>query len=228
MSGAALPGWKPPPWPSPRALVGRYAALEPMREAAHGDALFAASSGPETPERFRYLFDEPPADRAALAAWIRAREGLDDPMFFAVVDRATGRAGGRQALMRITPEHGVIEIGNVLWGPAISRTRVATEAQYLFARHVFRDLAYRRYEWKCDALNAPSRAAALRFGFRFEGVFRQHMVIKGRNRDTAWFAITDADWPMLEAGYERWLDPANFDEACRQRRTLQQCFAAVA
>ena len=221
MSGLALPGWRPAPRPGPRALVGRYAALEPLREAAHGDALFAASTGPETPERFRYLFDEPPRDRAALAAWIVAREGLDDPMFFAVIDLATGRVGGRQALMRVTPEHGVIEIGHVYWGPAIARTRVATEAQYLFARHVFRDLGYRRYEWKCDALNAPSRAAALRFGFRFEGVFLQHMVIKGRNRDTAWFAITDADWPALEACYERWLDPANFDDDGRQREPLR-------
>lgn len=220
MSGAALPGWQPAPRPRPCAQVGRYAALEPLREAAHGDALFAASTGPEAAARFRYLFDEPPRDRTALAEWIVAREGLDDPMFFAVIDRATGRVGGRQALMRITPEHGVIEIGHIYWGSAIARTRVATEAQYLFARHVFRDLGYRRYEWKCDALNAPSRAAALRFGFRFEGVFRQHMVIKGRSRDTAWFAMIDADWPALEASYERWLDPANFDADGRQRQPL--------
>ena len=227
MSAPALPGWRPRPPPRPLRIAGRYAALEPLRDAAHGDALFAASSVADAPVRFRYLFDEPPADRAAMAAWIDARAALADPLFFAVVDLASGRAQGRQSLMRIVPEHGVAEIGHVYWGPAIARSRVATEAQYLLARHVFRDLGYRRYEWKCDALNAPSRAAALRFGFRFEGIFRQHMVIKGRNRDTAWFAMIDADWPMLDAGYQRWLDPANFDADGRQRQTLQQCFATA-
>lgn len=223
MSVAALPpGWRARPRPQPRPLAGRYATLEPLRDMAHGQSLHAAASGPDAVQRFRYLFDEPPRDRTALGAWIAEREGGQDPMFFAVVDRSTGRAEGRQALMRITPEHGVIEIGHIYWGPAIARTRVATEAQYLFARHVFRDLGYRRYEWKCDALNAPSRAAALRFGFRFEGVFRQHMVIKGRSRDTAWFAMIDADWPALEASYERWLDPANFDADGRQREPLRR------
>jgi len=217
---ALLPGWQARPWPQPRPLAGRYATLEPLSDTAHGQSLHAASSGPDAAQRFRYLFDEPPRDRAALGAWIAEREGRQDPMFFAVVDRSTGRAEGRQALMRITPEHGVIEIGHIYWGSAIARTRVATEAQYLVARHVFRDLGYRRYEWKCDALNAPSRAAALRFGFRFEGVFRHHMVIKGRSRDTAWFAMIDADWPALEASYERWLDPANFDADGRQRQPL--------
>ena len=135
-----------------------------------------------------------------------------DPLFYAVVDPATGRAEGRQALMRITPEHGVIEIGSILWGPRIARTRIATEALYLFARHVFDELGYRRFEWKCDSANEPSRRAALRFGFSFEGIFRQHMVVKGRNRDTAWFAITDAEWPRISAGMERWLAPENFDD----------------
>ncbi|MFN7753518.1 MAG: GNAT family N-acetyltransferase [Pseudomonadota bacterium] len=228
MSTPLRPVWRGCPPAQPVRIAGRYARLEPLRDALHGDALYAACSVADAPARFRYLFDEPPADRAALAAWIDARAALSDPLFFAVVDLASGQAQGRQALMRIVPEHGVIEIGHIYWGPAIARTRVATEAQYLLARHVFRDLGYRRYEWKCDALNAPSRAAALRFGFRFEGIFRQHMVIKGRNRDTAWFAMIDADWPVLEAGYERWLDPANFDAGGRQRRTLQQCIPAVA
>lgn len=221
MSEVRLAGWQPPPRPGALRLEGRYAALEPLRDDVHGDALFAASSGPEAAQRFRYLFDEPPRDRPAMAEWIARCGGRDDPLFFAVIDRASGRAEGRQSLMRITPEHGVIEIGSIYWGPAIARTRVATEAQYLFARHVFRDLGYRRYEWKCDALNAPSRAAALRFGFRFEGIFRQHMVIKGCNRDTAWFAMIDTDWPALEASYERWLDPANFDARGWQREPLR-------
>jgi RimJ/RimL family protein N-acetyltransferase len=124
--------------------------------------------------------------------------------------------------MRIVPEHGVIEIGNILWGPAIARTRVSTEAFYLAARYVFDELGYRRFEWKCNDRNEPSKAAALRFGFMFEGVFRQHMWVKGANRDTAWFAIIDCDWPAIRAGFERWLDPSNFDSAGRQRRSLTE------
>jgi len=147
-----------------------------------------------------------------------------DPYYFAIVDqggRATGIAGGRQTFMRITPEHGVIEIGNILWGPAIARTRVATEALYLAAKHVFEDLGYRRFEWKCNNLNEPSKKAAARFGFTFEGVFRQHMWAKGANRDTAWFAMLDRDWPRIRTAYERWLEPQNFDAAGRQRARLQ-------
>jgi RimJ/RimL family protein N-acetyltransferase len=129
--------------------------------------------------------------------------------------------------MRITPEHGVIEVGNILWGPRIARTRIATEALFLHARHVFDDLAYRRFEWKCNSLNEPSKRAAQRFGFTFEGVFRQHIVAKGANRDTAWFAMLDCEWPALRESYERWLDPANFDEAGRQRRSLESFRSAA-
>jgi RimJ/RimL family protein N-acetyltransferase len=148
-------------------------------------------------------------------------------MFYAVIDPATGRAEGRQALMRITPEHGVIEIGSILWGPRMARTRLATEALYLFARHAFDALGYRRFEWKCDALNAPSRRAALRFGFTFEGIFRQHMVVKGRNRDTAWFAITDAEWPAVRTGMERWLSPDNFGPDGQQFSSLHRALEHV-
>ena len=138
-----------------------------------------------------------------------------------MIDRATGRAEGRQSLMRIEPVHGVIEVGNILWGPAIARTRVATEALHLHAAYVFDTLGYRRFEWKCHNMNEPSKRAALRFGFTFEGVFRQHMVTKGRNRDTAWFAMTDGDWRgRLRAGYEAWLRPGNFDAAGRQKGKL--------
>jgi len=156
-----------------------------------------------------------------MSAWIAKAGTTDDPLFSAVIDKASGRAAGRQALMRITPEHGVIEIGNILWGPAISRTRVATEALYLAARHVFEDLGYRRFEWKCNNLNEPSKRAALRFGFSYEGLFRQHMWAKGANRDTAWFSMLDSEWPRLRQAYERWLAPANFDAAGRQRARLQ-------
>jgi len=197
-------------------LEGRYARLEPIA-AQHAADLFAAAG----PERFRYLFIDKPADTAAMTARIAAATATDDPLVFAVIDVATGRVEGQQSLMRITPEHGVIEIGGILWGDRISRTRVATEAQYLFARHVFDDLGYRRYEWKCNALNLPSRRAAERFGFAFEGIFRQHMIIKGENRDTAWFAMLDGDWPRLRAGYEHWLDPANFDADGMQREKLR-------
>jgi RimJ/RimL family protein N-acetyltransferase len=169
---------------------------------------------------FDYLFDVPPTGLEDLKSYLRQKAASEDPLFHAVIDKATGIAGGRQTFMRITPEHGVIEIGNILWGPAIARTRVATEALYLAARHVFEDLGYRRFEWKCNDRNEPSKAAARRFGFTFEGVFRQHMWVKGANRDTAWFSMLDREWPRLRAAYERWLDPANFDAAGRQRARL--------
>ena len=150
-----------------------------------------------------------------------AAAAADDPLAFAVVDRASGRCEGRQTLMRITPDHGVIEIGSILWGPAISRSRVATEALYLFARYAFETLGYRRFEWKCNSQNAPSIRAAGRFGFRYEGQFRQHMVIKGANRDTHWFSMLDTEWPALRAAFDRWLAPENFDAQGRQRATLE-------
>ena len=169
---------------------------------------------------FDFLFDVPPRDLEDLRDYIRQKAASEDPLFHAVIDKATGIAGGRQTLMRITPEHGVIEIGNILWGPAIARTRVATEALYLAAKYVFEDLGYRRFEWKCNDRNEPSKRAARRFGFTFEGVFRQHMWTKGANRDTAWFSMLDREWPRLRQAYERWLDPANFDAAGRQRARL--------
>ncbi len=145
----------------------------------------------------------------------------DDPLLFAIVDRATGRAAGAAAYLRMAPAHGVIEIGHIWFGSSLQRTAAATEAIFLLARHAFDDLGHRRLEWKCDARNAWSRRAAERFGFTFEGVFRQHMIVKGANRDTAWYAILDGEWPLLRAGFERWLDPANFDDAGRQRTALE-------
>ncbi|HEY0920165.1 GNAT family N-acetyltransferase [Devosia sp.] len=200
-------------------LVGRYARLEPLT-AEHAPDLFAGAVAPGGAERFEWLFEYPPASLADMAAWAETVAAQADPMLFAVLDAASGRALGRQALMRIVPEHGVIEIGSIWWGPAMARTRLATEALYLFARHVFEDLGYRRLEWKCNDRNEASKRAALRFGFTFEGLFRQHMIQKGENRDTAWFAMLDDEWPARKAGFERWLDPANFDETGAQRQRL--------
>ena len=211
----------PCPRPARVVLEGRYARLEPLAPA-HAEGLMAASANASS---FDYLFDVPPKDLEDLKAYIRQKAASEDPLFHAVIDKATGLAGGRQTFMRITPEHGVIEIGNILWGAPIARTRVATEALYLAAKYVFEDLGYRRFEWKCNDLNEPSKRAARRFGFSFEGVFRQHMWTKGANRDTAWFAMLDRDWPALRAAYERWLDPANFDAAGRQRAGLDAAAA---
>ncbi|MGN6489977.1 MAG: GNAT family N-acetyltransferase [Devosia sp.] len=206
--------------PQRRVLEGRYVRLEPLGPE-HAADLWAASSDPGAAARYRYLFETAPASAAEMEAWVHRVHTGDDPLVFAVVDRVSGRAGGRQSLMRIVPEHGVIEIGGIYWGPDVARTRLATEAVYLFARHSFEDLGYRRFEWKCNAANAASKRAAERFGFSFEGVFRQHMIQKGENRDTAWFAMLDGDWPTRKAGFERWLDAANFDAEGRQRSALQ-------
>ncbi|MFO0734407.1 MAG: GNAT family protein [Labilithrix sp.] len=214
-----LTHWAHRPRPHGEPIEGRYARLEKLG-SAHAATLYEASSMAES---YRWLFDHPPASREAFDEWLSTASVPADPLFYSVIDLATGRAEGRQALMRITPDHGVIEIGSILWGPRISRTRVATEALYLFAEHAFDKLGYRRFEWKCDAENAPSRRAALRFGFTFEGIFRQHMVVKHKNRDTAWFAITDGEWPQLKARYQRWLDASNFDESGKQRRRLEEC-----
>lgn len=226
MTEPDLSRWTPRPRPTAEILEGRWCRLEKLDPARHGDSLYEASVAPGADDRFRYLFEPPPAGRADFDAWASRAAAGTDPLFYSVIDPATGRAEGRQALMRITPEHGVIEIGSILWGPRIARTRIATEALYLFAHHAFEALGYRRFEWKCDALNEPSRRAALRFGFSFEGIFRQHMVVKGKNRDTAWFAITDSEWPEIAAGMERWLDPGNFDDKGLQKRSLQAAIKA--
>ena len=206
--------------PQRRVLEGRYVRLEPLGPE-HAADLWAASSDPGAEARYRYLFEPAPASAAEVEAWVHRVHTGDDPLVFAVLDRVSGRAGGRQSLMRIVPEHGVIEIGGIYWGPGVARTRLATEAVYLCARHIFEDLGYRRFEWKCNDANAASKRAAERFGFSFEGVFRQHMIQKGENRDTAWFAMLDGEWPARKAGFERWLDASNFDAEGRQRSALQ-------
>lgn len=215
-----LSQWQGVPRPQRVPLDGLYARLEPLDPARHGDDLYAAAIAPGAADRFRYLFETVPSSRADFDAWLVKVATSDDPLFFAVIDKATGKAEGRQALMRIDPTHGVIEIGSIHWGPAIARSRVATEALFLFARYAFETLGYRRFEWKCHNGNEPSKRAAERFGFTFEGIFRQHMVAKGGNRDTAWFSIIDSEWPRLAAAYGRWLDPANFDGTGQQRQRL--------
>jgi RimJ/RimL family protein N-acetyltransferase len=201
----------PAPRPQRTTLGGRLVRLEPLDPARHGDALWRdlGASGNET--LWRYLFDGPFTEQAAFLAYLERLAASADPLFFVVVDQMNGQARGYQSLMRVEPAHRVIEIGNILYGPSLQRSPAATEAHYLFARYVFDELGYRRYEWKCNALNAPSRRAAERLGFSFEGVFRQHMIVKGRNRDTAWYSLLDSEWPACKAAFEAWLEPTNFN-----------------
>ena len=210
--------------PERRVLEGRLVRLEPISRGRHGADLYEASHRDERARAvWTYLFQGPFPDRAAYEAWLEGAERSEDPLFFALVDTADGRAKGQASLMRITPEMGVIEVGNIWYAPEIQRTALPTEAMLLLFEQVFDGLGYRRLEWKCNALNAASRRAADRLGFAYEGTFRQHMVVKGRNRDTAWFAITDREWPGVRAGFRAWLDTANFDADGRQRRRLEEC-----
>lgn len=206
-------------------MVGRYCRVEPLDLDRHATELFAADRQDADGRNWTYLSAGPFADFASYRSWLAAASAGDDPLFHAIVDDATGRAAGVAAYLRIDPHSGVIEVGHLNFAPSLQRSRAATEAMYLMMRRAVDELGYRRYEWKCDSLNAPSRAAALRYGFRFEGVFRQALVYKGRNRDTAWFAILDRDWPVLKAAFERWLDPDNFDAAGRQRLRLSELTA---
>jgi RimJ/RimL family protein N-acetyltransferase len=201
-------------------LDGFYCRLEPIHPD-HAESLFAATTD-DNGSRYRWLFDYPPASIDEMRAWIDMVMAKTDPLTFALIDKATGKAHGRQTLMRIAPPDGCIEIGGVLWGAGAAKTRIATEAVYLFARYVFDTLGYRRFEWKCNNDNAGSKQAALRLGFTFEGIFRQHMIQKGRNRDTAWFAMPDGDWPELRRRFETWLAPGNFDAGGRQLQSLQR------
>lgn len=225
--GPVLQDPGPASWPERRILEGQYCRLEPVDPARHTHELFVACTPPDAPQRFRYLFEASPQSESELEQRLTTLASLRDPITFAVCDKGKGTVEGRQALMRIAPEHRSIEIGSIYWGPKIARTRVTTEANYLLAQYVFEELQYRRYEWKCDALNAPSRASAERFGFTYEGTFRRMMIIKGRTRDTAWFSIIDEEWPLLKAAYETWLDPGNFDGNGHQKQRLSILTAAA-
>jgi RimJ/RimL family protein N-acetyltransferase len=208
--------------PQRRTLDGRVVSIIPLNPVAHADALFKCACGKENEPLWLYLFEGPFATRAAFDSHLQQKASSEDPLFFAILDKPSGDAIGYAAYMRIEPTHRVIEVGSILYTPRLQRTIGATEAMYLMARHVFEDLGYRRYEWKCNALNAPSRSAALRLGFTFEGIFRQHMIVKGRNRDTAWFSMLDSEWPQRKAAFERWLAPSNFDANGRQKVSLSE------
>lgn len=219
--------WIPVQSPSRRVLDGVTVRLQPVDPVGHTQALFAASHDPHDAELWDYLSVGPFRDEDSFRTWLAAIAQSDDPLFFAIVDRETSQPSGMASFMRITPAHGVIEIGSIWFGPALQRTRGATEAIYLLARHAFDDLGYRRLEWKCNAGNERSRRAAERFGFSYEGIFRQHMVVKGRNRDTAWFAILDREWEGIRSAFEAWLAPENFGADGKQRRTLSEVRAAL-
>lgn len=220
--GPLLPGWTARPLPPRRAIEGRYCVLEPLDAARHADDLHAAYAQAPDGRDWTYLGVERPADLAGTRAHIERAAQSADPMHFAVVDPQSGRAIGTLALMRIDPANGAIEVGSVNFSPLLKHTPMSTEAQHLLMKLAFDELGYRRYEWKCDNFNEPSKRAAMRLGFQFEGVFRQAVVYKGRSRDTAWFSITDGEWPMLRTAFERWLAPANFDAEGRQRMALDR------
>src|SRR5215472_14183801 len=191
--------------PEPIALSGRFVTLVPLDPKTHGAALYNATQGAEHHHLWDYLFDGPFSSRDAFDARLTQMAATRDPLFLAIVDNASGQAVGYASYLRIEPAHRCIEVGSILYTPALQRTPAATEAMYLMARHVFEHLHYRRYEWKCNDLNQPSRRAALRLGFTFEGIFRQHMIIKGRNRDTAWYSMLDTEWPTRKRNFESWL-----------------------
>ncbi len=206
--------------PVPLTLPGRYVTLVPLEPRVHGDSLFRQTTGVRNDELWRYLFEGPFANRTDFHAHLVEKATSDAAVFFAILNNSSGSAVGYASYLNIVPAHRSVEVGNILYSPILQRTPAATETMYLMARHAFDDLGYRRYEWKCNALNEPSRRAALRLGFQFEGIFRQHMIIKGANRDSAWYSMLDGEWPTRKANFERWLSPKNFDAAGKQITAL--------
>jgi RimJ/RimL family protein N-acetyltransferase len=214
----------PAPWPGPVTLKGRYGHLEKLG-IEHTADLWAAFAGHD--QVWTYIGQDGPfATFAEFSPALARRAAARDPYAYAIIDLA-GRAVGYVTLLRIVPEHRVIEVGHVLYSPSLQRTPLGTETQYLLARYTFETLGYRRYEWKCDALNAASQRAALRYGFVYEGTFRQYMIAKGRNRDNAWFSMLDSEWPARKHNFERWLDPENFDGEGRQKLSLSALNASA-
>lgn len=223
-----LSQWVPCARPARAPIEGRYVRLEPLDNVRHGDGLYAASATPDADERFRWLGEAAPQVRQLFQNWLEKAAASEDPSHFAVIDKASGRIAGRQSFMRIDTANGVVEIGNILWNDPVAKRPAATEALFLFARHAFDELGYRRFEWKCNNQNTPSKRAALRFGFTFEGVFRQHMVVKGLNRDTAWFSMIDREWPVIRGAFEAWLAPENFNVDGTQKRRLEDIRSGLA
>lgn len=218
--GPDLPGWQPAARPPRATMNGRLVRLEPLDAARHGAALFDAFAREPSGRDWTYMPVGPFPERQAFDAWLEAVEQSHDPMFHAILDAETGLALGFASYLRIEPATGVIEVGFIAFSRQLQGTAAATEAMYLMMARVFDELGYRRYEWKCDALNAPSRRAAERLGFTYEGTFRQATIYKHRNRDTAWFSVLDSEWPALRAAFEAWLAPENFDAAGRQKTSL--------
>jgi RimJ/RimL family protein N-acetyltransferase len=218
--GSPLPGWSPRKLPPRTPMAGRLCTVEPLDPARHAAQLFAAYGDDRDGRMWTYLPRGPYASLAEYRGWADTACRGDDPLTHAIIDRATGEAVGTAAYMRIEPTVGVVEIGSITYSPRLQRRPAGTEAMYLMMRRVFDELGYRRYEWKCNSLNEPSRAAATRLGFQYEGLFRQATITRGRNRDTAWFSVIDSEWPALRTAFECWLDPSNFAADGAQRRTL--------
>lgn len=217
----------PPRRPEPVTLTGRYVTLGPLDPEKDAADLYGPTHGPGRDMRFAYLFDSPFANEAAMAAALEKARSATETLTLAIRTPDGARTIGRASFMRVELGHRTVEVGSILFSPALARTPAATEAIYLMARHALETLGFRRFEWKCDALNAPSRAAAERFGFRFEGIFAKHMVIKGHSRDTAWFAMTEDDWPVVKSAFEAWLTPENFDAEGHQIRKLAEIRAGL-
>jgi RimJ/RimL family protein N-acetyltransferase len=223
--GAPVEGWTPRPFPAREPMTGRFCRVEPLDVAKHAADLWAAQALDAEGRNWTYLPYGPFASEAEHRRWVEGNSRSDDPLWFAFVDLATGRAVGAGSYLRIVPEHGVIEVGHLNYTPLMQRTPISTEAMYLMMRRVFDEYGYRRYEWKCHSENGPSWSAAERLGFTYEGIFRNAVVVKGRNRDTTWLSITDAEWPSIRAALEGWLAPENFDGAGGQRRALGEFMA---
>lgn len=223
--GEEVAGWTARPRPPRTPMVGRLVRLEPLDAGKHAADLFAANRLDTAGKNWTYLGNEPFERLDDYRAWAAASAKSEDPLFHAIVDLASGKAVGVASYLRIDPPNGVIEVGHINYSPLLQRHPGATEAMFLMMERAFDELGYRRYEWKCDSRNAPSRAAALRLGFTYEGLFRQAIVTKGRNRDTTWYSIIDKEWPALRSAYEAWLAPANFDAEGQQKRRLQDCIA---
>lgn len=225
--GPLLAKSEPALLPDRQVIEGRYCRLEPLDPGRHSEDLFIASTPDDAKKRFLYLPDLVPDSVEQMRQWTEHAASLEDPRFYAVIDRATDRVAGRQSFLNISPQQQSIEIGHIYWGPAIAGTRVSTEANYLFAKMAFESWGYRRFEWKCNALNQPSRQAALRLGFSYEGHFRRAAIVHGRSRDTSWFSMIDEDWAVLKPAYEQWLDPQNFAENGQQMSRLSELSAAA-
>ncbi len=220
--GPGVPKWSIRSLPESVALQGVFCRLEPLSANLHASELYEAYATAPDGRDWTYMFAGPFRDEGEYRRYAEQAAQASDPKHFAVIDVARGQAVGTLALMRIKPAHGVIEVGHVAFSPLLKQKPAATEAQFLLMQYVFEKLGYRRYEWKCDSLNAPSRRAAERLGFTFEGIFRQAVVYKGRNRDTAWFAITDKEWPLMKQAFQAWLSQSNFDGRRAQRRSLAE------